>query len=60
MLERQLEMDRLKSQTEDLGRRKPAIPGMDSVQMQVADLSMFLSTYILLLFFKPICMVNVT
>lgn len=38
MLERQLELDRLKNQTEDLARRKPTTPGVDTVQMQMSDL----------------------
>lgn len=39
MLERQFELDRLKSQTGDLARRKPTTPGIDTVQMQMSDLS---------------------
>ncbi|XP_071036383.1 microtubule-actin cross-linking factor 1 isoform X6 [Parasteatoda tepidariorum] len=39
MLERQLEFDRLKSQTEDLARRKPTTPGIDNLQMQMSDLA---------------------
>ncbi|GFW43673.1 hypothetical protein TNCV_4770221 [Trichonephila clavipes] len=38
MLERQLELDRLKIQTDDLARRKPATPGIDNLQMQMSDL----------------------
>ncbi|GBM86483.1 Dystonin [Araneus ventricosus] len=38
MLERQLEVDRLKAQTDDLARRKPATPGIDNLQMQMSDL----------------------
>ncbi|KAG8192780.1 hypothetical protein JTE90_019099 [Oedothorax gibbosus] len=39
MLERQLEFDRLKSQTEDLARRKPLTPGIDNLQLQMSDLN---------------------
>ncbi|CAL1283115.1 unnamed protein product [Larinioides sclopetarius] len=38
MLERQLEVDKLKTQTDDLARRKPATPGIDNLQMQMSDL----------------------
>ncbi|KAF8783432.1 Dystonin like protein [Argiope bruennichi] len=38
MLERQLEVDRLKAQTDDLARRKPSTPGIDNLQMQMSDL----------------------
>ncbi|KFM60284.1 Dystonin, partial [Stegodyphus mimosarum] len=38
MLERQLEVDRLKNQTDDLARRKPATPGIDSLMVQMSDL----------------------
>lgn len=38
MLERQLELDKLKIQTDDLARRKPATPGIDNLQMQMSDL----------------------
>ncbi|XP_035227819.1 dystonin-like, partial [Stegodyphus dumicola] len=38
MLERQLEVDRLKNQTDDLARRKPATPGIDNLMVQMSDL----------------------
>lgn len=40
MLERQLELDRLRGQTDDLARRKPATPGIDNLQLQMSDLGM--------------------
>lgn len=46
MLERQLELDRLRNQTGELARRKPIPPGMDGVQLQMSDLSKFMQYYV--------------